>query len=135
MKVLRHTVAVQCEMFSIEPIVTDGQVVEEPLHGLHALRTLIISIFILGNTQNPFVYAAPVDSEEAHRSVGACQTIRNCPGIFARIRRSVMRRIEACIEFHGGHFEHLVYIYYFCHNSQIKCFLTEVDTDIFFVFY
>jgi hypothetical protein len=50
--------------------------------------------------------AAPVDNEETlqHRSVDACQTIRNCPVIFARMRRSMIRRIEACTESHGGHF-------------------------------
>jgi hypothetical protein len=54
-------------------------------------------------------HAAPVDNEEAlHRSVDACQTICNYPGIFARMRRSMMRRVDACIEFHGGHFEHLL---------------------------
>jgi hypothetical protein len=55
------------------------------------------------------VYAAPVYNEEAlhHRTVDACQTIRNYPGIFVRMRRSMMRRVEACIEPHGGHFEHL----------------------------
>jgi hypothetical protein len=37
----------------------------------------------------------------------SCQSIRNYPGIFKRMRRSLMRRIEACIEFHGGHFENL----------------------------
>jgi hypothetical protein len=33
------------------------------------------------------VYAAPVDNEEAlhHRTVDACQTIRNCPGVFGRM--------------------------------------------------
>jgi hypothetical protein len=57
-----------------------------------------------------FVYAAPVDNEEAlhRRTVDACQTIRNCPGIFERIQRPVMRRVEAGIESHGGHFEHLL---------------------------
>jgi hypothetical protein len=55
------------------------------------------------------VYAAPVDNEEAlhHRIVDACYTIRNYPSI-ERMRRSVMRRVEACIESHGGHFEHLL---------------------------
>jgi hypothetical protein len=54
--------------------------------------------------------AAPVDSEEAlhHRTVDACQTIRNCPGISERMWRSMMRRAEACVESHGGHFEHLL---------------------------
>jgi hypothetical protein len=57
----------------------------------------------------PLVYAAPVDNEEAlhHRTVDACQTIRNYPGNFERIRRSMMRRVESCIESHG-HFEHLL---------------------------
>jgi hypothetical protein len=55
------------------------------------------------------VYAAPVDNAEAlhHRIVDVCQTILNYPGIFARMWRSMMRRVEACIESHGGHFEHL----------------------------
>jgi hypothetical protein len=55
-------------------------------------------------------YAAPVDNEMAlhHPIVDACQSIRNYPGIFDRMRRSMMRRVEACIESHGGHFEHLL---------------------------
>jgi hypothetical protein len=39
--------------------------------------------------------------------VDACQTIRNCPGTFARMWRTVMRRVVACKESHGGYFEHL----------------------------
>jgi hypothetical protein len=40
----------------------------------------------------PLEYAAPVDSEETlhHRIVDACQTIRNYPAIFARMRQSMM---------------------------------------------
>jgi hypothetical protein len=38
---------------------------------------------------------------------GACQTIRIYPGIFERIRRSMMKRVEASIESHG-HFERLL---------------------------
>jgi hypothetical protein len=59
---------------------------------------------------NPFVHATPFGSEEAlhNRIVDACQNIRNCPGISERIRLSVMRRVEACPESHGGHFEHLL---------------------------
>jgi hypothetical protein len=55
-------------------------------------------------------YAALVHKEEAlhHRIVDACKTIRKCPGIFERMRRSMMRRVETCIESHGGHFEHLL---------------------------
>jgi hypothetical protein len=56
------------------------------------------------------VYAAPVDNEKAlhHRNMADCQTISNYPTIFERMRRSMMRRVEKCIESHGGHFEHLL---------------------------
>jgi hypothetical protein len=61
-------------------------------------------------SKNP-VHAAPLDNEAAlhHHTVDACQTIRNYPGSFERMRRSKMRRVEACTESHGGHFQHLLY--------------------------
>jgi hypothetical protein len=40
-------------------------------------------------------------------ALDACQTVSNCPGVFERMLRSVMRRVEACTEYHG-HFEHLL---------------------------
>jgi hypothetical protein len=56
------------------------------------------------------VYAAPVDNEEPLRNciMAGCQTIGNYPGIFERMRRSVMRHVEMCVKLHGGHFEHLL---------------------------
>jgi hypothetical protein len=56
------------------------------------------------------VCAAPVDNEKAlrHRIVDACQTISNYSGIFERMRRSMMRRVVASIQSHGGHSEHLL---------------------------
>jgi hypothetical protein len=69
-----------------------------------------LDFYLSGHLKAP-VYAALVDNEEAlhHRIGDACQTITNYsyPGIFERMRRSMMRRVEACIESHGGHFEHL----------------------------
>jgi hypothetical protein len=78
------------------------------------------------------VYAAPVHNEEAlhRRTVDACQTISNCPGVLARMWRSMLRRVEACIKSHGGHSEHLLKMYSFSYNSQIKCFPTHVDVGI-----
>jgi hypothetical protein len=66
--------------------------------------------FYLWGHLKSLVHAAPVDNKEAlhHRIVDVCQTIRNYPGIFERMRRSMMKRVEACIESHGGHFEHLL---------------------------
>jgi hypothetical protein len=66
-------------MFSITPIMTDGQVEEGPPHGLHARQTWIL------------LYATPADNEEAHRIVDACQTIRNHPAIFQRMQLSMIR--------------------------------------------
>jgi hypothetical protein len=68
-----------------------------------------LDFYLWGNLKT-LVYAAPVDNEEAlrYRIVDACQTIRNYTGIFGRMWRPMMRLVEACIESHGGHFEHLL---------------------------
>jgi hypothetical protein len=68
------------------------------------------SAFLPMGTPKTFVYAAPVYKEEAlhHLIVDACQTIRNYPGIFERMRRSMTRRSEACIKFRGEYFEHVL---------------------------
>jgi hypothetical protein len=56
------------------------------------------------------VYAATLDNEETlHlRILYASQTILNCPSIFERMGLSMMTRVVACTESHGGHFEHLL---------------------------
>jgi hypothetical protein len=83
----------------------------------------------------PLVCATPVDNEEAlHQwTVDACQSISNYPGIFERMLLSMMRRVEGCIGSHGGHSEHLL-MFSFIFDSQIKCFWTHVDMDIFSCF-
>jgi hypothetical protein len=62
----------------------------------------------------------PADNEEAlhRRTVDACQTVRNYPGVFARTRRSMMTRVEACVESHGGRFEQSLQMYYLSCNSN-----------------
>jgi hypothetical protein len=108
MMVLRHILAELCEMFSVTPNMTDGNVKQDLLHGLHARQ-----IWILWRQLKTIVYAAPVDSKQAlqHRTVDGCQTIRN----FQWMRCYIMRCVEAFIESHGGHFEHL----YKCTLSSI----------------
>jgi hypothetical protein len=56
--------------------------------------------FYLWGHLKTLVYVAPVDNEETlhHRTVDACQTIRNCPGIFERMRRSMSRRALNLLE-------------------------------------
>jgi hypothetical protein len=58
-----------------------------------------LDCYLWGHLNTP-VYAAPVDNEEAlhHRIVDACQTIRNCPGIFGRMPRSMSRRVLNLME-------------------------------------
>jgi hypothetical protein len=50
------------------------------------------------------VYAVPVYTKEGRhlRIKDACQTIRNQPDIFQRMRRFMMRRVEARTESQGG---------------------------------
>jgi hypothetical protein len=68
-----------------------------------------LDFYLRGHINTP-VFAASVDNEVAlhHRTVDACQTIRNCPGNLERMLRAMMRRVAACIESHGGHFEHFL---------------------------
>jgi hypothetical protein len=56
------------------------------------------------------VSAAPVDSEQPlhHRTVDVCQTICNYPGILVRMLWTMTRRVDVCVESHGGHFEPLL---------------------------
>jgi hypothetical protein len=68
-------------------------------------------LYLWGHVKT-LVYVAPVDNEEAlHRhTVDACQTISSYPAIFERMRRSMIRGVEACIELHGG----ILSTYYKC---------------------
>jgi hypothetical protein len=45
--------------------------------------------------------------ELQHRIEGACQQIRNEQGVFERIRNSMRRRVQCCVQMQGQHFEHL----------------------------
>ena len=56
------------------------------------------------------VYEADIpDKETLHRRVmEACETIRHNPGVFERVRQSMIRRVHAFLEARGGHFEHLL---------------------------
>lgn len=56
------------------------------------------------------VYATPViDEDDLRDRIINCSTIiRNTPGIFERVRQSMRRRLFACIENQGSHFEHLI---------------------------
>jgi hypothetical protein len=105
MIVLRHILAVLCEMFSITPIVTEGgSILWPPRFSPHSNH---LDFYLLGHHKT-LVYAAPVDNEEAHGIVDACQTILNYAGIFERMWRSMMRRVEGALNL----MEDVLNIYY-----------------------
>jgi hypothetical protein len=69
-----------------------------------------LNFYLWGHLET-LVYSDTADNEEAlsHHIVDACHTNPNCPGIFERMLRP-MRRVEVCIESHGGRFECLFII-------------------------
>jgi hypothetical protein len=71
-------------MFSVTPIMAEGQVDDDPLHDLHPHEIWILWIFYLCGHLKILVYAALFDNEGAFHYciVAVCQTIRNYPGIF-----------------------------------------------------
>jgi hypothetical protein len=98
---LRHILSALCEMFlsntrHARRIDTGGPMAWPP----RSTPDLNPLDFYLWGHLKTLVYAAPVDNEEALHH-------RNYPGIFERMLRCMMRRVEACIESHGGYFVHL----------------------------
>jgi hypothetical protein len=63
----------------------------------------------VGTCKNPY-NVTPVDNEDSlhHCTVDAYQAIHNYISIFERMRQSMMRHVEARIESHGEHLEHLL---------------------------
>jgi hypothetical protein len=92
--------------------------------------------FLPVGTPKTLVYAFLVENQEAlHRTVDACQTIRNCPGVFEQILYSMMRRVEACIQSHGAHFEHLFAKNILFHYNSRIVFGSYVDMNTFVLFW
>ena len=56
------------------------------------------------------MYETPVISSEdlVARVVEAAARVRDRPGLFERVRQSMIRRCEACIVADGKNFEHLL---------------------------
>ena len=68
-----------------------------------------LDYFLWGHIK-ALVYKTPIQSEEdlRNRIINSCDIIKNTPGIFRRVRNSMMRRLDGCIEAEGGHFQHLI---------------------------
>jgi hypothetical protein len=59
--------------------------------------------------------------------------IFHVPGNFEWTWQSMMRRVEAYIESHGGHFDHLLQMYSFSYNSQTNVFRHMLIRTFFLV--
>lgn len=68
-----------------------------------------IDFYLWGHIKQ-LVYATPVDTIDIlrERIIQAFETVRNQPGITERVRNSIVRRAEACIDAQGQHFEHFL---------------------------
>lgn len=68
-----------------------------------------LDFFLWGHLKS-LVYTTPVENVDnlRNRIIEACDTIRNTPGIFERVRQCIGRRNESCILAQGGHFQHLL---------------------------
>lgn len=66
--------------------------------------------FYLWGHLKDVVYATPVNTvdELENRINAAFEQVRHSPGIFERVRGSMSKRIEGCIEQNGRHIEHLL---------------------------
>jgi hypothetical protein len=68
-----------------------------------------LDFFLWGHVKS-LVYATPVETVEdlTARIFNACEVVQHTPGIFERVRQSMVRRCNACIELGSRHFEHLL---------------------------
>ncbi|KAJ4452038.1 hypothetical protein ANN_03553 [Periplaneta americana] len=66
--------------------------------------------FYLWGHLKSLVYSSPMpDLESLRNRIVACsEDIRNTPGVWDRVRRSMRHRCEVCIQAGGGHFEHIL---------------------------
>ena len=66
--------------------------------------------FFLWGQLKTLVYSTPIRGPEdlLMRIRNGCDVIRNTPGLIARVRESIIRRYELCVEVGGSHIEHLL---------------------------
>jgi hypothetical protein len=126
--------SVLCEVFSVTPIITDGQVEEDPLHDLHARQIWILWKFARGTPKTSCVCSSC--SQLRVTSPSHCGRLSDYPKLLRHLwtdtaLHDTMYRDVQWISW--GHCEHLFWIYSFSNNPEIKCFRVSVDMGIFFL--
>ena len=61
--------------------------------------------FYLWGHLKTIVYDTPIVEILRNRIIAAGEKIRNTPGIFERLRQSMRRRCETCIDAEGNHYQ------------------------------
>jgi hypothetical protein len=104
--VLWHIEAVLCDVFSMTALLTDGGPTAWPPRSPD-FNPLDVYLWDHLNTAN---YAASFNKLQTlhHRIVDTYKTVRSCLDMYERMRRFIMRWVEACIMSHGAHFEHFL---------------------------
>jgi len=94
----------------MNPSLTAGQVVVDPLYGHRGRHDLTPLDYHLWGHMKTLVYETTVDSRAAlcHRNFAAAEHIRNHPDNIASATQSLLMRAENCIAAGGGHFEQLL---------------------------
>jgi hypothetical protein len=95
-----------CEMFSMTPFPT--YCMASTLSRLESSGVLPV-----GAPKKPCVYRQWRGKLRSHCECLSRLSSTTPACIFVRIRRSMMRRVEECIQSHGGYFEHLLSMYSF----------------------
>jgi hypothetical protein len=109
MMVLRYILALLGEIFSMTPITTDGEVEEDPLHGPTSPGLNSLD-FYCGDTWSPLCMQLLLTTKR-YFTIAFGMLVRlsaTTPAIYERMRRSIMRCVEASTESHGGHFGNLL---------------------------
>lgn len=68
-----------------------------------------LDYFLWGHLKT-LVYSTPIQDIDhlRNRIIDSCDLIRRTPGLFGRVRESMVRRLEGCIMANGGHFQQLI---------------------------
>jgi hypothetical protein len=122
---LRHILAVLCEMSSITPIMTDGYVEED-----HCMTSMLHARF----ESSGYLPVGTPKCGSCWQRTSHCGCLSDYPHLTRNLWSdvAVSRRALNLME---GHFDHFLWIYSISCNSQIKCFQTHVDMDCLLFWY
>jgi len=67
-----------------------------------------LDFYFWGHLKSIVFNATKQCGQSARKDAKGCETIRRIPGIFERVRNSMLRRAVACVDVRDGHFKHFL---------------------------